>query len=311
MENAGVGAARAMRDVARELRALLQAPPEGIRLLLSGDDADCISTVHAEIDGPVGTPYEGGLFRMKLEFGAEFPSQPPKGAFVTRIFHPNIAKNGEICVNTLKRDWKPTLGLRHILLVIRCLLIEPYPESALNEEAGKLLLQDYAEYAHHARLMTSIHALPRHAVSHSHSHSHSHSSSQPAAPDHLRLQKDADAARVGAGSENVEEHGGGEEHEGCSPRAGEGSAASAAAAPAPAAPPSPLALNSSIANNIADGDPHALGLGAGRGAAGVSGHGSLQHQPGAGEPGKGSGVGAAGAKEKKKVDSRKKALKRL
>ncbi len=37
---------------------------------------------------------------------------------MTRIFHPNIAKNGEICVNTLKKDWKPTLGLRHVLLVI-------------------------------------------------------------------------------------------------------------------------------------------------------------------------------------------------
>ena len=42
----------------------------------------------------------------------------------------------------------------------RCLLIEPFPESALNEEAGKLLLEDYEGYAKHARLMTSIHALP-------------------------------------------------------------------------------------------------------------------------------------------------------
>lgn len=41
----------------------------------------------------------------------------PAGSFLTRIFHPNIAKTGEICVNTLKRDWKPTLGLRHVLLV--------------------------------------------------------------------------------------------------------------------------------------------------------------------------------------------------
>jgi ubiquitin-conjugating enzyme E2 S len=73
------------------------------------------------------------------------------GYFVTRIFHPNIAKNGEICVNTLKKDWKPTLGLRHVLLVIRCLLIEPFPESALNEEAGKMLMEDYDGYAKHAR----------------------------------------------------------------------------------------------------------------------------------------------------------------
>lgn len=79
---------------------------------------------------------------------------------MTKIFHPNVSKTGEICVNVLKKDWKPDLGIRHVLLVIRCLLIEPFPESALNEEAGKLLLDDYEDYAKHARLMTSIHAVP-------------------------------------------------------------------------------------------------------------------------------------------------------
>ena len=39
------------------------------------------------------------------------------GFFLTKIFHPNVAKSGEICVNTLKKDWKPDLGLQHILLV--------------------------------------------------------------------------------------------------------------------------------------------------------------------------------------------------
>ncbi|KAH7279729.1 hypothetical protein KP509_37G033400 [Ceratopteris richardii] len=95
---------------------------------------------------------------MKLVLSQDFPQTPPKGYFMTKIFHPNIAKNGEICVNTLKKDWKPTLGLRHVLLVVRCLLIEPFPESALNEEAGKMLMEDYEGYAKHAKLMTSIHA---------------------------------------------------------------------------------------------------------------------------------------------------------
>ena len=80
------------------------------------------------------------------------------GFFLTKIFHPNVSTAGEICVNVLKKDWKPDLGLRHVLLIIRCLLIEPFPESALNEEAGKLLLENYDDYAKHARLMTSIHA---------------------------------------------------------------------------------------------------------------------------------------------------------
>lgn len=63
-------------------------------------------------------------------------------------------------MSTLKKDWKPEMGIEHILLVIKCLLIVPNPESALNEEAGRLLLEDYEAYAKHAKLMTSIHAIP-------------------------------------------------------------------------------------------------------------------------------------------------------
>lgn len=54
---------------------------------------------------------------MKLALGKDFPQTPPKAFFLTKIFHPNVAKNGEICVNTLKKDWKPDLGIKHILLV--------------------------------------------------------------------------------------------------------------------------------------------------------------------------------------------------
>ena len=36
---------------------------------------------------------------------------------MTKIFHPNVASNGEICVNTLKKDWKADLGIKQVLLV--------------------------------------------------------------------------------------------------------------------------------------------------------------------------------------------------
>jgi len=49
-------------------------------------------------------------------------------------------------------------GIRHILLVIKCLLVVPNPESALNEEAGKLLLEEYDEYSKRAKIFTDIHA---------------------------------------------------------------------------------------------------------------------------------------------------------
>lgn len=145
-----------IKQLAKELKNLDETPPEGIKV---GVNDDNFSVIFADIEGPAGTPYENGVFRMKLILSHDFPHSPPKGYFLTKIFHPNIATNGEICVNALKRDWNPTLGLRHVLIVIRCLLIEPFPESALNEQAGKMLLENYDEYARHARLYTGIHAL--------------------------------------------------------------------------------------------------------------------------------------------------------
>ena len=67
--------------------------------------------------------------------------------------------SGEICVNTLKKDWNPAKwSLGNILQTIRCLLISPYPESALNEEAARLFMESYDEYFTQARIMTSVHA---------------------------------------------------------------------------------------------------------------------------------------------------------
>ena len=58
------------------------------------------------------------------------------GFFLTKIFHPNIATNGEICVNTLKKDWNPNLGLRHVLIVsVLAVLV------SLHSEHQKQILQ--------------------------------------------------------------------------------------------------------------------------------------------------------------------------
>lgn len=103
---------------------------------------------------------------MYVFLAADVPHQPDAdllhlGWFATKIFHPNVGPTGEICVNTLKKDWKSTYGIGHILLTVKCLLIYPNPESALDEEAGKLLLEAYDSYCDRAKLITSVHATPR------------------------------------------------------------------------------------------------------------------------------------------------------
>jgi len=147
-----------IKRVAKEVMKLVKDSPEGIKIHVNDDD---ITDIQATITGPEGTPYEGGRFRMKIVLGESFPSVAPKGYFLTKIFHPNVSKGGDICVNTLKRDWKPEMGLAHVLTVCKCLLINPNPESALNEEAGKLLLEQYDDFAAHAKMMTEIHARPK------------------------------------------------------------------------------------------------------------------------------------------------------
>lgn len=67
---------------------------------------------------------------------------------------------GAICVNTLKKDWTPETTFSHVLSVIRCLLIIPFPESSLNDEAGKLFMDSYDEYSKRARLMADVHGRP-------------------------------------------------------------------------------------------------------------------------------------------------------
>jgi ubiquitin-conjugating enzyme E2 S len=40
------------------------------------------------------------------------------GYFLTKIYHPNVAPNGDICVNTLKKDWTADTTLKVTILII-------------------------------------------------------------------------------------------------------------------------------------------------------------------------------------------------
>lgn len=148
----------AFRKIVKEINQLRTEPPEGIRIRTNEENMLDVTGV---IAGPEGTPYAGGYFQVRFNFTDEFPAAPPRATMLTKIFHPNVSRAGEICVNTLKKDWKPTYGLGHILVTIKCLLIYPNAESALDEESGKLLLEDWEEFCGRARMWTSVHATPK------------------------------------------------------------------------------------------------------------------------------------------------------
>ena len=45
--------------------------------------------------------------------------------------------------------------------MIRCLLINPWPDSALNEEAGKMIYENYDQYVTMAKMYTNLYAIPK------------------------------------------------------------------------------------------------------------------------------------------------------
>jgi ubiquitin-protein ligase len=56
--------------------------------------------------GPSGTPYEGGTFLVDIVIPANYPFEPPKMRFDTRLWHPNVSsQNGAICLDILKTEW--------------------------------------------------------------------------------------------------------------------------------------------------------------------------------------------------------------
>ena len=113
---------------------------------------------NALVMGPANTPYEGGIFSIDIEFAGEYPFKPPTIKFRTKIYHPNINHDGEICKDLITNQWGPTLNTRYILTTMRNLMIEPSLETPLNPEAGALYNNDRNKYNEKALKMTKEYA---------------------------------------------------------------------------------------------------------------------------------------------------------
>jgi len=101
---------------------------------------------HAVMFGPDDTPWEGGTFQLEVRFTEEFPTKPPKVTFKTKMFHPNIYNNGEICLDILQGQWSPIYDISAILTSIQSLLTDPNPNSPANGEAARLWSDNRREY---------------------------------------------------------------------------------------------------------------------------------------------------------------------
>lgn len=150
---------KSLRRIAQDQASLHHKGLPPNYLFSPSHDESNLTSLSVFLAGPEGTPYSSGLFQLELSIPNTYPQAPPTAHFRTKIFHPNVdPATGAICVETLKRDWKPELTLRDILITTSCLLIYPNPSSALNAEAGMMIEEDYKAFEKRAILFTNMHA---------------------------------------------------------------------------------------------------------------------------------------------------------
>jgi len=135
----------------KELRILQNEANENVSAGPSGDN---LFEWDGMIIGPTKTPYEGGMFRLKIYFPTDYPFKSPKVIFTTKIYHPNINSGGIICLDILKTQWSPALTISKVLLSICSLLNDPNPNDPLEPVIAKQYVEDKAKYEDIARQWT-------------------------------------------------------------------------------------------------------------------------------------------------------------
>ena len=141
-----------IKRLAKELQITQDDPISGITINTCGSDMGIWT---AAVDGPSGTPYEGGVFRLVIKFPDEFPFRPPNVTFETKIYHPNIAADGNICMDILRDKWAPSLTVQKVLLSILSLMSTPNPDDPLEPEVAAMFKNDNAKYERIAILWTT------------------------------------------------------------------------------------------------------------------------------------------------------------
>ncbi|KAG0710825.1 SUMO-conjugating enzyme UBC9 [Chionoecetes opilio] len=103
------------------------------------------------IPGKKGTPWESGLYRLRMIFKDDYPSTPPKCKFEPPLFHPQclsiryiyaselpiFGSTGTVCLSLLdeEKDWRPAITIKQILLGIQDLLNDPNIKDPAQAEA--------------------------------------------------------------------------------------------------------------------------------------------------------------------------------
>jgi ubiquitin-conjugating enzyme E2 D/E len=136
----------------KEFHGLRKSPADGYHVELKyGEIFDWLGTLH----GLDNSPYEGGNFNFYIQFTKEYPEEPPKVNFTTKIYHPNVdGRTGVVSWKMLGEEWHHNNTIEKVLMSLRTLLDHPELESAVEVKIANEYANSRGAFEKHAREWT-------------------------------------------------------------------------------------------------------------------------------------------------------------
>jgi ubiquitin-conjugating enzyme E2 D/E len=144
------------KRIAKELTDLRKDPPANCSA--GPKDESDMYIWSGVIFGPSDSPYAGGTFNLTIQFPVDYPFKPPRLMFTTKVYHPNINKDGFICLDILKTNWSPALTISKVLLSVLSMFTDPNPDDPLVPDIANQYKNDRPEYERVAREWTQLYA---------------------------------------------------------------------------------------------------------------------------------------------------------
>lgn len=105
--------------IQKELRSFMINPPDGCKVAVGSNIRSWVVT----ITGAKGTIFAGEEYKLRMLFPKEYPSKPPSVYFLKPTpKHQHVYTNGDICLNLLGRDWRPTMTGQMLAISILSML---------------------------------------------------------------------------------------------------------------------------------------------------------------------------------------------